>query len=146
MTREGLLLKGEHISGTFSVHTAKGLAGAYGVDVFVTGDDTAVFVLTEIPGNPGASVTDVIEDLHGKVRETFLPDREMDQILWVERFLEGVVFKQGKVVRAETFDLTQFKKGKAHRVPIGDRSEGAFWKTLFGARPRGLKLTRFRLS
>ncbi len=146
MIREELLLKGAHISGTFSVHTARGLAGAYGVDVFVTGEDTAVFVLTEIPGNPGVSVTDVIEDLHAKVRETFLPDRELDQILWVERFIEGVMFKAGKVVRAETFDLTYFRKGKAYRMPIGDRSERAFWETLFGAQPKGLRLTRFCLK
>ena len=146
MNKEGVLLEGGRISGTFSIHTAKGLAGAYGVDVFATGEDTAVFLLTEIPGNPGESVTDVIEDLHEKIRETFLPDRDLNQILWVERFIEGVVFKQGKVIRAETFDLTHFRKRKAHRMPIGDRSEVAFWKTLFGARPKGLNLTQFRLG
>ncbi len=36
MNKEGVLLEGGRISGTFSIHTAKGLAGAYGVDVFVT--------------------------------------------------------------------------------------------------------------
>ncbi len=144
---EGTVLRGEHISGTFAIHTAKGLAGAYGVDVFVTGPDTAVFVLAEIPGNPGAIITDVIEDLHTKVRETFLPDRDAGQTIWVERYIEGVLFKQGKVVRAETFDLTRFdQKGKAHRQPIGDRSETAFWTTLFGAHPKGLSLTSSALK
>ncbi len=42
----------------------------------------------------------MIEDLHEKIRETFLPDRDLNQILWVERFIEGVVFKQGKVIGA----------------------------------------------
>ncbi len=46
----------------------------------------------------------------------------------------------------ETFDLTHFRKRKAHRMPIGDRSEVAFGKTLFGARPKGLYLTYFRLG
>lgn len=111
-----------------------GAHGACGVSIFETGADTTVVVLTELPSNPGMSVTNALEHIATKVRGAFLASNAPTEIIWVERYLQGT---QADGSAGETFDLVHLEwdgqhYGKPHWRPIGDRSQGDFWRHLFG--------------
>lgn len=55
-----------------------------GVSIYHTGDDIAVVVLTELPDNPGSSVTSCVERIATRVYHAFLRTIEPASIIWVE--------------------------------------------------------------
>ena len=128
-----------HRSSSLIRVTTGGVKSVYGIDAFPTGADTAVAVITEFPDNPGRSVTHEIEVIRTQVLLYWLPEYQMSQVIWVERYLAGSRGAQGEV--GETFDLVQFSKdGRPFWRPLGNRTEEDFWKICFGARPSHLAL------
>jgi len=142
MTNEDLVLMARHISAKLTIHTAKGVMESYGVDVYVSGEDTAVFVVANIPENRGRRVAEIFNSLKDQLHETFIPELPLSCAIWVERCVDGVLIHDGMIKRGDSFDfLFCSADGHVMRSPVGDRSESAFWKLLFGAQPRGLQLT-----
>jgi len=130
-----------HRFSTLTIMAAGGVQSIYGIDAFPTGNDTAVAVITEFPDNRGRSVTNAIEAIRAQVLLYWLPDYQWDQVIWVERYLSGSCGSQGEV--GETFDVVQFSKdGRPFWSPLGNRTEEAFWKICFGARPSHLTLSK----
>lgn len=126
-----------------------GMEGICGVSVIRHGPDVAVTVITELPVNPGMSVTNAFEHISGRVRRTFQGDMDPDQIIWVERYLDGTMVGTAGIDRGETFDLVHLDWVEGgYRSPrwsaLGNRSQDDFWRILFGFdRPANVRLPRF---
>jgi hypothetical protein len=78
-------------------------------------DGKYVFVATELPGNPGTSVTNFAEHLATAMRGQY--GLKPDQVIWIEHYPEA------KGRRKEDFDLVQFLavEGEVFRTPVWTR-------------------------
>ena len=78
-------------------------------------DGKYVFVATELPDNPGTSVTNVAEHLATAMRSQYA--LRPDQVIWIEHYPEA------KGRRKEDFDLVRFlgMEGDSLRTPVWTR-------------------------
>ena len=85
------------------------------IEVHRRSDGKYVFVATELPDNPGTSVTNFAEHLATAMRSQYA--LKPDQVIWIEHYPEA------KGRRKEDFDLVQFLavEGEAFRTPVWTR-------------------------
>ena len=78
-------------------------------------DGKYVFVGTELPDNPGTSVTNFAEHLATAMRRQY--GLKPDDVIWIEHYREA------KDRRKEDFDLVRFLgiEGDSHRTPVWTR-------------------------
>jgi hypothetical protein len=93
------------------LHSKTG-AGPARCDCTIFEDETAsVVVLTELPDNPGRSVTNAIEEIANLVREKH-PDVTRKRVTWVEHYPS-----ESRGGEKETFDLVFFAENNPCRNP-----------------------------
>jgi hypothetical protein len=130
-------MKANHLSFEYkNPHNA--CHGVCGVSIFQTAPDMAIVVLTELPDNPGMSITNAFEHISTSVKDILLPGIAASQIIWVERYVKGTAgFDEHGPVDGETFDLVRLEAGphgygRPSWSPLGaNRSQADFWKILF---------------
>lgn len=77
-------------------------------------DGKYVFVATELPDNPGTSVTNFAEHLATAMRGKY--GLRPDEVIWIEHYPEA------KGRRKEDFDLVRFQvEGDSFRTPVWSR-------------------------
>jgi hypothetical protein len=92
-------------------------------------DGKYVFVATELPDNPGTSVTNFAEHLATAMRSQYR--LKPDHVIWIEHYPEA------KGRRKEDFDLVRFlgMEGDAFRTPVWTRiTEQAVDELIAGVR------------
>ena len=85
------------------------------IEVHRRSDGKYVFVATELPDNPGTSVTNFAEHLATAMRSQYA--LKPDQVIWIEHYPEA------KGRRKEDFDLVRFlgMEGNSFRTPVWTR-------------------------
>lgn len=85
------------------------------IEVHRRSDGKYVFVATELPDNPGTSVTNFAEHLATAMRSQYALKPE--DVIWIEHYPEA------KVRRKEDFDLVRFlsMEGDSFRSPVWTR-------------------------
>ena len=85
------------------------------IEVRRRSDGKYVFVATELPDNPGTSVTNFAEHLATAMRRQY--GLKPEELVWIEHYPEA------KNRRKEDFDLVQFLavEGEALRTPVWTR-------------------------
>jgi hypothetical protein len=85
------------------------------IEVHRRSDGKYVFVATELPDNPGTSVTNFAEHLATAMRSQYALKPE--ELIWIEHYPEA------KNRRKEDFDLVRFlgMEGDAFRTPVWTR-------------------------
>jgi hypothetical protein len=99
------------------------------IEVHPRGDGKFVFVATELPDNPGTSVTNFAEHLATAMRKRY--GLKPGDVVWIEHYPEA------KDRRKEDFDLVRFlaMEGNSFRTPVWTRiSEQAVDELIAGAR------------
>jgi len=89
------------------------------IEVHRRSDGKYVFVATELPGNPGTSVTNFAEHLATAMRRQF--GLRPAEVIWIEHYPEA------KNRRKEDFDLVRFLGNGRRLVPHSgmDENHGA---------------------
>ena len=93
------------------------------------GDGKYVFIATELPDNPGTSVTNCAGHLATAMRRQYGLDAE--EVIWIEHYPEA------KHRRKEDFDLVRFAamEGESFRSPVWTRiTEEAVHELIAGVR------------
>ncbi len=67
--------------------------------------DRAIVLMTELPDNEGTSVTNCAEHLATKIREQYLADLQIQNIIWIEHYPKNK--KNGNF--EDTYDLVNLK-------------------------------------
>ena len=85
-----------------------------GVEIIKREDnpDSPVVVLTELPDNPGTSVTNMVEDIATMVYREFLSDYDPEKIVWIEHYPHEFYQKSFALRHKEgigTYDLVKMK-------------------------------------
>jgi hypothetical protein len=85
------------------------------IEVHRRGDGKYVFVATELPDNPGTSVTNFAENLATAMRSRY--GLKPEDVIWIEHYPEA------KNRRKEDFDLVRFlgTEGDPFRSPVWTR-------------------------
>ena len=85
------------------------------IEVHRRGDGKYVFVATELPDNPGTSVTNFAEHLATAMRSRY--GLKPEDVIWIEHYPEA------KNRRKEDFDLVRFlgTEGDSFRSPVWTR-------------------------
>ena len=85
------------------------------IEVHRRSDGKFVFVVTELPDNPGTSVTNFAEHLATAMRRQY--GLRPDEVIWIEHYPEA------KNRRKEDFDLVRFigMEGDSFRTPVWTR-------------------------
>ena len=88
------------------------------IEVHRRSDGKYVFVATELPDNPGTSVTNFAEHLATAMRSQYALKPE--ELIWIEHYPEA------KDRRKEDFDLVRFLgiEGDSFRTPVWTRITG----------------------
>ncbi len=95
---------------TFTFHGNWNCAAKCGLDIKRLENKTAIVMLTELPDNPGTSVTNAYERVATIIRQTWLPDIAPEDIVWVEHYPA-----QGE--HAESFDLVVMEWSGGYKTP-----------------------------
>ena len=119
-----------------TVHHFRGLHGGAGtcrIRVYRPIGFPPVVLATELPDNPGTSITNLAEQLAAEVLERYLPDRlgEDRPLVWIEHYPP-----RRPLVQDETYDLVTF----AHYQPRQVLRLGQ-WRPSFGS-PDWRRLSR----
>ncbi len=99
------------------------------IEVHRRSDGKYVFIATELPDNPGTSVTNFAEHLATAMRGQY--SLKPDQVIWIEHYPDAK--GRGK----EDFDLVQFLavEGESFRTPVWTRiTEQAVGEVIAGKR------------
>lgn len=99
------------------------------IEVHQRSDGKYVFVATELPDNPGTSVTNYAEQLATAMRTQYA--RKPRDVIWIEHYPEA------KDRRKEDFDLVRFlgMEGDSLRTPVWTRiTEQAVNELIAGVR------------
>jgi hypothetical protein len=92
----------------------RGCDSSCDIEVHRRSDGKHVFVATELPDNPGVSVTNCAEHLATAMREEYRLKPE--DVIWIEHYPEA------KDRRKESFDLVRFAVvGDTFRTPVWTR-------------------------
>ena len=85
------------------------------IEVHRRSDGKYVFIATELPDNPGTSVTNYAEHLSTAMRRQY--GLKAEEVIWIEHYPEA------KNRREEDFDLVRFiaTEGESFRSPVWTR-------------------------
>jgi hypothetical protein len=78
--------------------------------------------LTELPDNPGTSVTNMVEQLATMVYHEFLYDTPVENIRWLEHYPERGTLKESLDEVEMLWDDVRFSKPKWKRLKYGDKT------------------------
>lgn len=78
-------------------------------------NDKVTVILTELPDNPGTSVTNMIEHLATMIYHQFLKDVLVENITWIEHYIESFAGETFDKVKME-WDGQRFKNPKWERI------------------------------